>query len=89
MRSFWLAIKIGTMFFVVMAIVMTATISLFSHVAGHPVLYGLGLLRAHQGIVIAEKIEPLLADHDLDHPAVRELVRAAPRWPGGRSRRGL
>jgi signal transduction histidine kinase len=80
-RSFWFAGKLAILFALLVGILITAIIHLFGRVAGHGLLRELGVLRAHEGVMIAEHIEPLLDQHPLDSPEVRELVaRAAQPW---------
>lgn len=88
MRSFWFAAKIAVLFALVIGVVLTGTMLLFGRVAGHGMHRELGALRAHQGAVIAERIEELLHEHSLDDPAVRSLVAGAERpWGNGVSLR--
>jgi signal transduction histidine kinase len=76
-RRFWFALKIGGLFAVVMGVALTATLMLFGRVAGHGLLRELGMLRAHEGLVLAERIEAMLPGRDLDDPAIASLIAGA------------
>lgn len=74
MKSFWFALKIALLFAVVLVVALTGTLMLFGKVAGHGVLRELGLLRAHEGLVLAEQVEVMLEEHNLADPEVLSLV---------------
>jgi signal transduction histidine kinase len=85
-KSLLLTARIALFFALVTGLLLGATFWLFFHVAGHQMLDELLLLRAHQGVALAEELEPLLAAaHSgraplarsaIDDPAVRARVHS-------------
>jgi signal transduction histidine kinase len=69
--------KLALLFVLLVGILITAIIHLFGRVAGHGLLRELGVLRAHEGVLIAEHIETLLEEHRLDSPEVKRLLDGA------------
>lgn len=76
MKPFLLAVKLAAFFALVVGIVLVGTLRLFMGVAGDPLIDALGVLRAHEGVEVARRLEPLLAAHGADDPTVREYLAA-------------
>jgi signal transduction histidine kinase len=76
-RSFWFTVKLALLFVLLVGVLISAVIHLFGRVAGHGLLRELGVLRAHEGVLIAEHIEILLDEHPLDSPEVQSLLAGA------------
>ncbi len=74
MKSFWFALQIAALFTLVTVIVLVGTLLLFGRVAGHGLLLEMTMLRCHEGVRIAERIERLLETHSLDDPEVTKLL---------------
>ncbi len=79
MKSFWSAVQIAVLFTLVTLIVLAGTLMLFGRVAGHGLLSEMSMLRCHEGVRIAEKIEALLETHSLDDPEVTQLIKGRSR----------
>jgi len=81
-KTFVLAAKITLFFSLVTGLLLGGALLLFMRVAGHEMLDELGLLRTHQGVLIATEIEALLEDEEFNSAAVHQRLRGEERNRG-------
>lgn len=75
MRNAWLTAKIALLFAVLLVLVLLATMRVFGQVLGQDLVRDLNALRLGEATLVAERLERLLDDRDLDDPAVCALLR--------------
>ena len=82
MRALWLTAKIAAIFAVLLALTLLATSQLFGRVVGRDVVQEIITARADAGTVLAEEVEELLQDTELEDPTVAETLRKRSREMG-------
>jgi len=75
MKTLWFTAKIAAIFAALLVLTLLSTMHLFGKVVGRDLVKELTTARADTGALVAEEVESLLADHEMDDHAVFEVLR--------------